>query len=247
MSLISNFDHWKSLNGQHGRQAFSRFIMLTFLEGLQDTSEDFIFKGGNHLWHYIRTPRETIDLDLATLNIKSHLEVKDFIEKSFKQHHEISFSIDSFQELDGVHEVGAGITISFSTSSGQRNKFSIDIVYALPTDIVKIKSTIDGEVRRAASIENIICDKLSASQRFKSGNTRMKDFDDLWRIMESGITIDTKKLSKLLGEREIKAHLEMEWVGYLENSWKQHVKSYKDIPSSLEDVFVGLNKWLNRL
>lgn len=60
--LKSEFDKWKKENNQHGRQAFSRFIMLTFLEGLQTVSDDFVFKGGNLLWHYIDTPRETVYL-----------------------------------------------------------------------------------------------------------------------------------------------------------------------------------------
>jgi hypothetical protein len=247
MSLKSEFDKWKTENKQHGRQAFSRFIMLKFLDGLQDTSEDFVFKGGNLLWHYIKTPRETIDLDLSTINLKSHLEVKKFIEKSFEIHNEIEFALKEFKELDGVNEIGAAIIISFSTTSGQKNQFIIDIVYALPTDISKIKSTLDGEIRLAASIENIICDKLSASHQFKSGNTRMKDFDDLWRIMNSDISIDSKKLSKLLTARKIVWELESGWISFLEEKWKRHVKSYKDIPKDLEKVFTEINSWLDRL
>lgn len=80
-------------NNQFGRQAFSRFIMLTFLDGLQEVSGDFIFKGGNLLWHYVKTPRETIDLDLATLSLNSHQEVRKCIESSFKFHEEIDFKI----------------------------------------------------------------------------------------------------------------------------------------------------------
>ena len=202
MTLNRKFDKWKTENNQHGRQAFSRYMMLTFLDGLQDTSKDFVFKGGNLLWHYIKTPRETVDLDLATISLRSHIEIKELIEKSFNLHNEINFFIKKFKELDGVNEIGAAIIISFSTDTGHKNQFSIDIVYALPTDIVKVKSTLDGEVRLAASIENIICDKLSASHKFKSGNTRMKDFDDLWRIVKADIILDNQKLSDLLTERK---------------------------------------------
>jgi len=243
-SLKSEFDKWKSVNDQHGRQAFSRFIMLKFLDGLQDTSEDFVFKGGNLLWHYIKTPRETIDLDLATISLKSHLEIKRIIEKSFKKHKEIQFNLKDFKELDGVNEVGAAVIINFSTDSGQRNQFTIDIVYALPTDIAHIKSTLDGEQRQAASIENIICDKVSAAHQFKSGNTRMKDFDDLWRIAKSEIDIDLVKLKDLLVKRSIPVYLNLEWISFLEDSWKRHSKSYRDIPRNLSEVFDEINKLL---
>lgn len=244
MTLNSEFEKWKKQNEQYGGQAFSRFIMLKFLDGLQDTSKDFVFKGGNLLWHYIKTPRETIDLDLATISLNSHVDVKRNITKSFKRHGNIEFSVKEFKELDEVSEVGAAIIISFLTETGQKNQFSIDVVYALPTDFVKIKSTLDGESRKAASIENILCDKISAAHQFKSGNTRMKDFDDLWRIVQSGITIDSKKLKKLFIEREVPRTLELKWTPFLEDSWKRHVKSYKDIPADLADVFNEINGWL---
>ena len=247
MTLNSEFEKWKAQNNQHGGQAFSRFIMLKFLERLQHNSDEFIFKGGNLLWHYIQTPRETIDLDLVTLNLKSHLKVKKIIEKSCLKLDEIEFVVKEFKELDGVNEVGAAVVIAFKTAQGQKNQFTIDIVYSIPTDVAKVKSTLDGDALKAASIENIICDKMSAAYQFKSGNTRMKDFDDLWRIAKSDIAINTKRLSKLLNSRNINSYLDMEWVSFLQDSWKRHAKSYKDIPSNLEDVFNEINEWLKPL
>ncbi len=102
-------------------------------------------------------------------------------------------------------------------------------------------------MRRAASVENIICDKVSAAHQFKSGNTRMKDFDDLWRIMVSNIEVDSKKISNLFSEREVPVELKLEWVPFLEDSWKRHRKSYKDIPADLAKVFTDINTWLDRL
>jgi hypothetical protein len=220
--------------------------MLKFLDGLQDTSKDFVFKGGNLLWHYIKTPRETIDLDLVTISLKSHVDVKTAVTKSFEKHENIRFSVKEFKELDEVSEVGAAVIIYFATETGQKNQFSIDIVYALPTDFINIKSTLDGESRKAASIENIVCDKISAAHQFKSGNTRMKDFDDLWRIAQADIFVDPKKLQKLFLERKITSKLELDWVPFLEDSWKRHAKSYKDIPGDLGKVFNEINIWLAR-
>lgn len=244
-SLKAEFANWKKNTDQHGRQAFARFVMLKFLDGLQETSTEFVFKGGNLLWHYIHTPRETIDLDLATLNLKSHLEVKRLIESSFDKHDEIIFNLKEFRELDDTNEVGARVIVGFSTSNGQRNQFSIDIVYAVPTDVGKVKSTIDGVDRVAASIENIICDKISAAYKFRSGNTRMKDFDDLWRISKSKIDVDVSKLLLLVKEREIPLVLENDWIEFLSSSWKRHAKQYGEIPNNLSDVFDEINSWLS--
>ena len=72
-SLQKEFNSWKKENNQFGRQAFSRFMILKFLEALQGvSSNEFIFKGGNLLWHYIKTPRATVDLDLVTQTLDSH-------------------------------------------------------------------------------------------------------------------------------------------------------------------------------
>ena len=222
-------------------------MMLNFLDGIQGISDEFVFKGGNLLWHYIDTPRETIDLDLVTVTINSHLEVKRLIEASFKYFEEINFSIKEFKEIDSINEIGSRVIIGYQTILGQRNQFSIDIVYAIPTDISTVKSTLNGGSCRSASIENIISDKLAASHRFKSGNTRMKDFDDLWRISKSSIKIDSDKLKSILITRKVSASLDFQWVLYLEESWKRHSKSYRDIPSDLEVVFKAINSWLLNL
>lgn len=245
--LKSDFDSWKKENDQHGRQAFSRYIMLRFLDGLQAQSDDFIFKGGNLLWHYIKTPRETIDLDLSTQTLKSHLEIKSEIEKSFTLHDEIKFKVKEFKEAENAPEIGAVITLEYETLLNQKNQFTIDVVYALPTDISLVKSTISGKSQKSASIENIIADKLEASYRFKSANTRMKDFDDLWRISKSDLTINGRKLNRILKARNICSHLELEWVSFLEQSWKKHSKSYEDIPKDLNFIFTEINCWINGL
>jgi len=72
------------------------------------------------------------------------------------------------------------VTVGYETPQGAKNRFEVDIVYALGTDAQEISSPVHAEIMlRSATIENIISDKLSACHRFKSGNTRMKDFDDL--------------------------------------------------------------------
>lgn len=104
--------------------------------------------------------------------------------------------------------------IGYRTNEGQFNEFELDIVYALPAQMMSIPSPIsEGATIVAATVENIIADKLAASQRFKGGNTRMKDFDDLWRISKSlSFPIDWKILRELLANRGISPALDLAWI-----------------------------------
>lgn len=218
--------------------------MLKYLDAVQSASNDFIFKGGNLLWLYIKTPRATIDLDFVTKKLNTHLDVRDVLEKANKVYKEISFEIKEFRKInEGDREVGCAVIVSFETSLGQKNQFDLDIVYALETDTVQIKSTTSDANLIASSIENIVADKISASYQFKSGNTRMKDFDDLWRIAKVS-KVDMKKLEDLLSKRKIPKQLDVNWIEYLQESWTVHSKSYKDLPKSLSRIFEDINQWL---
>ena len=98
------------------------------------------------------------------------------------------------------------------------------------------------------SIENIIADKLSACHRFAAGNTRMKDYDDLWRLGYSEIFVDIKKLKLLTKTRDIPLNLNEKWIGPdLERMWKNHRKRYQDLPEELIIVFKEVNSWLKSL
>ncbi|MDH4467509.1 MAG: nucleotidyl transferase AbiEii/AbiGii toxin family protein [Bacteriovoracaceae bacterium] len=115
------FISWASKNEQHGAVAFQKFVMLTFLEAMGNISSDFIFKGGNLLWHYIKTPRQTIDLDFSTLHLKSHKEVRESLNKALNYFPNIKFSIKDFSEVEQEGEFGANVIIAYKTNSGQSN------------------------------------------------------------------------------------------------------------------------------
>jgi len=63
---------WAAKQKLFGQSAFSRFVMMTFVDRLNVVTDEFVFKGGNLLWVYIRTPRATIDVDLVTKTINDH-------------------------------------------------------------------------------------------------------------------------------------------------------------------------------
>ena len=100
----------------------------------------------------------------------------------------------------------------------------------------------------SASIENIIADKFSTCIRFGPGNTRMKDFDDLWRLSHSDMSIDVTKLMTITESRKIELKLKKEWIGPdIERIWKTHQKQYSDLPKNLEELIREINDWIKDL
>lgn len=86
---------------------------------------------------------------------------------------------------------------------------------------------------------------MHAIQRFKSGNTRLKDYDDLWRLSKSGLKFRRDKLAALLLEKKITPSLNQEWIHpELERMWKNYHSRYDDLPEYLSELFEGVNIWI---
>jgi hypothetical protein len=196
---------WATKRKLFGAHAFLRYVMLTFLDNLNNVSDEFIFKGGNLLWLYISTPRATVDLDLVTLNIEKHEDVKAILELACKvSTDEIHFSIKEFEKISQKTKVGAKVTISYKTDQGAHNAFDMDIVYQIKTYYTEIESPIS-----------------------------------------LGEKINIKQLEKILLERKVPRALDPDWINEnIEKAWKNHRNRYKDLPESLQDLFITANKWL---
>jgi len=248
-STLAEARSWATKRGLFGAQAFLRYVILRFTENLNRTSDEFVFKGGNLLWVYINTPRATTDLDLATLHATSHSKVRALLERACRLDNEIQFKMVAFKEVDQDGKVGAAVTFSYSTGEGATNQFDADIVYAIETDAQSIISPLGLEKSiQAATIENIITDKLAACHRFGAGNTRMKDYDDLWRLSQSSVQVRTSTLRRLLRARKVEAALDPKWIEEsMERSWRSHSGRYKDLPSNLAALFEDVNRWLDGL
>ena len=75
----------------------------------------------------------------------------------------------------------------------------------------------------------------------------MKDYDDLWRLSKSEVSIDSKKLKTLARKRDITLTLDTQWIGAdLDRMWESHRKRYKDLPQTLREVFGDVNSWLQK-
>ena len=239
---------WATKNKLVGPQAFLRYVMFHFVEELSKTSNDFVFKGGNLLWVYIATPRATIDLDFVTLKNRSDETVKTILQEACANSEEVTFNLVKYKTIIQQDKTGANVVIEYQTDEGAKNQFELDIVFAIETDISEISSPLHTDTTiLSASVENIIADKLSACHQFAGGNTRMKDYDDLWRLGRSGIQIDKKKLKTLSQTRQIPLAMNEHWIGPdLERMWKSHRKRYQDLPEDIKQVFENINSWLEK-
>ena len=247
-TFLATARSWISENQLHGPHAFLRFVMLAYVQRLNEVTDEFVFKGGNLLWLYIKTPRATVDVDFVTKSLANHEDVRKKLEEVCqKSDGNIQFSIKSFKPIEQQGGLGAAVTIGYVTSEGQENTFDLDIVYAIPSSITNIKSPIEAdESICVATMENIISDKISACHRFKSGNTRMKDFDDLWRIsMFQPSPVKWALLKEILELRAILPSLNLSWLNpQMEKSWEAHVKRNKGLPTDLSQLIADVNSWL---
>jgi hypothetical protein len=244
-NFLARAKSWAAKKRLLGPQGFLKYVIFVYLEELNRVSDEFVFKGGNLLWAYIQIPRATVDLDLSTIEEADDARVKKIL-GSIGQAEGIKFHLDSFQGTEQGGMRSAVATVSYKTDSGANNKFTVDIMYSTPVELTDMESPVEpGQKIQAASIENIVADKLLAAQRFRGGNTRMKDFDDLWRIAKSGYTVDFATLNRILPERGVDRVLNREWISDQMNAtWKSHRAQYKDLPVELEDVFLEVNLWL---
>lgn len=247
-TFLATARSWISENQLHGPHAFLRFVMLAYVQRLNEVTDEFVFKGGNLLWLYIKTPRATVDVDFVTKSLANHEDVRKKLEEVCqKPDGNIQFSIKSFNPVEQQGGLGAAVTIGYVTSEGQENTFDLDIVYAIPSSVTNIKSPIEAdESICVATMENIISDKISACHRFKSGNTRMKDFDDLWRIsMFQPSPVKWALLKEILESRAVLPALNLSWLNpQMEKSWEAHVKRNKGLPTDLSQLMNAVNGWL---
>lgn len=249
-NFLAKARSWITTNKLHGPHAFLRFIILVFVELLNQSSDEFIFKGGNLLWVYIKTPRSTVDVDFVTRSLVDSKLVQKALEDACRQQDSnVIFSIKSFQTIETQGNLGSAVTIHYRTDQGQENSFDLDIVYGIPSNITTIASPLeDSKTIRVVTIENIVADKIATCHRFRSGNSRMKDFDDLWRIsVVAPDLINWKVLSKILVDRNIPTFLNLDWIStQMERSWKAHLKRNAGLPIELSALMGMVNEWLKK-
>ena len=121
--------------------------------------------------------------------------------------------------------------------------------FHVPTAATRIQSPLDEEQSiTVVTMENIIADKLSASNRYSSGNTRMKDYDDLWRISKLDPPIvNWSELKTILESRLIQNQLDPAWItANMIQNWSNHCRRNHGLPEDLQQLMDEVNSWLSR-
>lgn len=245
--FVSKARSWSQKQGLHGPGAFLKYVVFTFTESLSKVSDDFVLKGGNLLWYYIKTPRATVDIDFATQSLDSVDHVVKLVEEASKFSDGISFKVVKVNTI--LPEKGVNLIVEYTTDDNAKNRFDIDIVFCLEGNYTKVSSPINKDNQfRASTIEMIVADKLAAMHRYGSGNSRMKDIDDLYRIFSETIEIDHKILDKILEKMKVSKNLNQSWINpAMEKSWQKHCQRYKDLPKDLKTVFKFVNDALKSI
>ena len=187
----------------------------------------------------------------VTRSLDKHEDVRKVLQDACEDVGEgIAYSVRTFSEITQDKKQGAAVTIEYRTDEGATNTFDLDIVYASETDEKQLQPLVHkAPTIRAATLENIIADKLAATHRFKGGNTRMKDIDDLWRLSQaSGAMLDWEHLKQILKNRSVLSRLDLGWIGPdMDRMWANHQKRYKDLPVDLKTAFQVVNNWLAKM
>ena len=98
-------------------------------------------------------------------------------------------------------------------------------LFGVSTAMTNIASPLaNQETIIVVTMENIVADKLSAAHRYGRGNTRMKDFDDLWRIaLFKPNLIKWIELKQILTSRSIAASVDDNWITTdMSRAWQSH-------------------------
>lgn len=248
--FMEGFRAWKKEHNQNTGEAITRYVMSIFLDELNRLfPDDYVLKGGNLLWHYIKTARPTKDLDLTTISKSEADIVLEDISKV--QGNGVRYSVFKHQVKTSNMHVGLMLRIQYETDSKQTGIFGIDCVLSSPTDIARIVF-LKREIS-AASIENIIIDKLHACHRFGDDNTRMKDYDDLYRIAtDRGPKIREDVLKDLSEIRQVALNINPRIADALAPHWNKYRAEAKyagaeRLPKSIHKVIEITNKFLKSL
>jgi hypothetical protein len=262
MGLRKEFEKWKKDNQQSGTLAWSRFAMFEFIKATNQVSDDYILKGGHLLWKRIKIQRGTTDLDYAVRKISESVE--NDLQQACLASTKFEFIIESFAHRKIKFAPGFSVVISFRekerldeekrfSADGRLigySKFSIDI--GVDPDIDAEEIVIDGQSVHVATLVNHFLDKLDSCTRRGSENTRIKDFDDLLRIIQSDQSIDLDQLGDLAHRRGIPLKISTDIVdkNFLQ-IWKRYFEiEYTGTPSAFAfdptQAIEFINDYLNK-
>lgn len=259
------------LTGDNFNYLFIKLTLERFIARVDQSNykSNLIFKGGYCLNNFIKIGRETSDIDFLIRSIDANIEsVKNIFEEISNIFIDDGFLFSNVKvNLLPINKKYPGYRIELNYSFGtSKNTIHIDTGVGdvveptlLKLDMIKNdKGSLFNQDIQILSYppEFIFSEKLHASIFLGEINSRIKDYHDMFLLIDSGILdhVYLKKTIKLtFSNRETNISLIPEFnentIIRFEKQWKQHLTNVsKDIrlklPISFLDVLSLINKYL---
>lgn len=247
---------------------FNALLDALFLErflvrvGKSGYIENLTFKGGRCLAQFIELGRVTKDLDFLLSGIKGTIDgVKGIVEEiaSIDVGDNFDFSLEEVHELPIEHKKYPGFRVSVQGRLGKiNNKVSVDIGVGdvvrpkfMKVELLRSKEPLfeEGISLNLYPPEYIFSEKIEAILYRGELNSRMKDFYDCYRLVQSKV-FDELKAQKALVDtmknRGTKLTLISGATDVFTVQWKSFLRKNKMADLDLKDVVSTINMVLRK-
>jgi predicted nucleotidyltransferase component of viral defense system len=255
---------------------WKQLLLERFLSRLARSSHSnkFIFKGGFLLAYMMKIGRETTDLDFLLTRMKAEeKEVQQILEQiiSIPSEDGFAFSFDGIELLAQPHMDYPGYRVTLKTTFVKmRDKIQIDVGVG---DIVEPKNLKiklfqyrgkpffeDSISLLVYPIETIFAEKLETVISKGAGNSRMKDYHDLFLLIRDQELSGSKKLKeatlKTFANRETTLQvLQFDEADFktLQPLWTAHLHALGsaaqdlNLPTEIQVIVSEINNTIRRI
>lgn len=257
-------------------EIWHNLILERFLVRLYQSKykTNFVLKGGSLLARYIPIGRETKDLDFL---VEGLTNTEEFLSKAFDHicsiHIEDGFVFEKVKigKLMHSHMNYTGIEVLLLANlGGPQTYIQIDLGFGDLVEAIdypmELTSTSKGPLFeskiqvRSYPKEFIFAEKLETITHRGIGNTRMKDFHDLYSLISVEECLDGPYTEKVLiavfNHRQTSLQLPLKftidslnllqplWISYQQNLSSSSTAI--QVPKGLQNVIAAINNWLMR-
>lgn len=256
-------------------ELWRNLILERFLTRLAKSpyKEKFILKGGTLLAKYIHLGRETQDLDFFIQKLSNTEESLRTVLQSIcdvDAHDSFSFEVAKIKILDHSQLAYTGAEITLQALFGAtKTVIRMDLGFGdrvdpieHPIDLIATSKGPLFESRISLHCypkEFIFAEKLETIVFRGGGNTRMKDFHDLYSLVSLDVLDSSlaKKAVELVFHhrktsiKKLPASFGRDALETMEKNWSAYHKKIKSktgalkLPESIEDVVSAVNQWLD--
>ncbi|CAM0116955.1 nucleotidyl transferase AbiEii/AbiGii toxin family protein [Rhabdochlamydiaceae symbiont of Dictyostelium giganteum] len=255
-------------------ELWRNLILERLLTRLSNSSykEKFILKGGTLLAKYIDIGRETQDLDFFIQKLSNTEQALKGILQAIcdvEVDDSFSFEVMKIKVLDHSQLAYTGAEITLQAVFGA-TKTVIRMDLGFGDSVEPIEHQIDLTATSKGPLfessislycypkEFIFAEKLETVVFRGKGNTRMKDFHDLYSLVQLGIS-DQELLQRAIqlvfhhrktSLKKLPIFFEIDAFEILEKNWSAYLKKIQlkkerlRPPESIKDVILAVNRWL---